>query len=256
MREESWYKWFFVAMLIHACILAAFSLSIKTSPRKLDIPYYSVNLVGDIGSGAAPAPPAAKTIPAPKTAEPKKEKPLPQPKEKERLVSTTKERSLTPAKKKDVPESTTKDDVRRLSERIKQMSSEASTEEKIRQMERHVQYLDVVAGSKGGAPGPKGGAPGDSALARYQAEVINRITDSWRPPPSAKGDLQTLVTITIRKDGRITDWQVDQRSGNRVYDETVARALRSVSDLPPIPPSLNMDSVQLSYDFHPPADAH
>ena len=67
MREESWYKWFFVAMLFHCLILVAFSVTIKRAPRRIEIPYYSVNLVGDIGSpetkAAAPAPPAAPRAP-------------------------------------------------------------------------------------------------------------------------------------------------------------------------------------------------
>ncbi|MGA2109734.1 MAG: TonB family protein [Syntrophorhabdales bacterium] len=257
MRDESWYKWFLVAMLIHALILGVFSLSIKRSPKKLDIPYYSVNLVGDIGNDAAPAPPKEKATPVPldpTKAEPKKAKPLPQPKEKERPISTTKELSLTPAKKKEVPESTTKDDVRRLNERIRQMSSNDSTANKIREMKQRIRYVDVAAGGKGDAPGPKGGSTqGDSAMAKYQAEVWEKISSAWRPPIFTKGDLQTLVWITIRKDGHITDWQIDERSGNRVYDETVARALKSVNDLPPIPPSLHADSVEIGFAFHPPA---
>jgi TonB family protein len=258
MREESWYKWFFVAMLVHALILVAFSTSIKRSPRRIDIPYYSVNLVGDIGGGpeteaAAPAPQAAKAVPAPpvrKAAEPSK------PKEKERVVSTSKERSLAPVKRKDVPESTTKDDVRRLAERIRQMSQNESTDEKIREMKERVQYMDVTARGKGGGAGPKGfGGTVDSPLLRYQAEVWERLGEAWHPPPSAKADLLTVVTITIRKNGRIADWQIEQRSGNRIYDEAVARLLRSVNDLPPIPPSLNADSVELGFNFHPPASA-
>jgi TonB family protein len=113
--------------------------------------------------------------------------------------------------------------------------------------------MDVVAGSKGGASGSKGGS--GSASDAYATEVWGKIREAWRPPPSAKSDLLTFVTIKIRKDGRITDWQIDQRSGSRIYDEAVTRTLRSVSDLPPIPPSLNTDSIELSFTFHPPAEA-
>jgi len=255
MREESWYKWFFVAMFLHALILVAFSFSIKTSPRRIDIPYYSVNLVGDIG-GAGSEPKPALSVPSPKAAEPAKAKPLPPPKEKERVVSTSKERSLAPVIKKNVPESTTKDDVRRLNERIRQMSQNESTDEKIREMKEHVQYMDVTAKGKGGGSGQKGtGGTADSPLARYQAEVYEKLFEAWRSPPSAKSDLQTDVTIKIRKDGRITNWQIDHGSGNRIYDEAVTRTLRSVNDLPPIPPSLGTDLVELGFTFHPPTDA-
>jgi outer membrane biosynthesis protein TonB len=251
MREESWYKWFFVAMLIHALILVTFSVSIKTSPRRIDIPYYSVNLVGDVGEGAS-EPKAAISAPPAKPAEPAKPKAVP-PKAKEQVVSTSKERTLKPVIKKDVPESPTKDDVRRLNERIRQMSQNESTEEKIRQMQQHVQYMDITAKGKRGGSGSKGGsASGGSAYDVYSSEVRERIMEAWSPPPSAKTDLLTVVTIKIRKEGgRIADWQIEQRSGNRIYDEAVSRTLRSVTDLPPIPSSLNTDVFEIGLNFMP-----
>jgi len=252
MREESWYKWFFVAMLIHGLILVAFSVSIKTSPRRIDIPYYSVNLVGDIGEAGSEPKPALSTPPppsVPKAAE--KPKPLPS------KVSTSKERTLKPVIKKDVPESTTKDDVRRLNERIRQMSQNESTEEKIREMKQRLQYMDITAKGKGGGSGSKGGsASGGSAYDAYASEVWERIREAWSPPPSAKTDLLTVVTIKIRKEGgRIADWQIEQRSGNRIYDEAVSRTLRSVTDLPPVPSALNMDVFELGLNFKPPENA-
>lgn len=255
MREESWSKWFFVAMLIHALILVAFSVSIKTSPRRIDIPYYSVNLVGDIGSTGS-EPKEALPVPPAKAPEPSKPKPLP-PKGKEQVVSTSKERSLAPVIRKDVPESTTKDDVRRLNERIRQMTQNEYTDEKIREMKERVQYMDVTARGKGGGAGLKGGsASGGSAYDVYASEVRERIMEAWSPPPSAKTDLVTVVTIKIRKEGgRIADWQIEQRSGNRIYDEAVSRALRSITDLPPVPSSLDMDPFEIGLNFKPPENA-
>jgi len=63
-----------------------------------------------------------------------------------------------------------------------------------------------------------------------------------------------VVSIRIRKDGKISDWTIEQRSGNRVYDESVARALRSVGALPPLPPSLNSDYLEIGFNFHPPGE--
>ncbi len=142
--------------------------------------------------------------------------------------------------------------MRRLNERIRQMSQEESTDEKIKEMKERVQYMDVVAGSKRGGSGAKGsGVPGGSAFDVYSTEVQARIYEAWRPPPSAKGDLLTIVTITIRKDGRISDWRIEQNSGSRLYDESVSRALRSVNDLPPLPPSVD-DPLSLTFRFFPP----
>ena len=254
MREENWYKWFFIAMLLHVLIIGAFSVPVKTRSRKIDISsYYSVNLVGDVGGETPKAEAPARPAP-PHKAEPKA-KPLPQPKEQERPTSTTRERSLAPVKK-EVPESLTKDDVRRLDKRIREMQETTSIDEKIREMRKRTQYIDVSRGAgKGrgpsGLPSSGGSVPLDPAEAAYQADVWEMIRSAWNSPLSAKKDLQTLVTITIRKDGRISDWQVDQGSGSRVYDESVTRTLRSIDKLPPIPASLNVDSIQMSFDFHP-----
>jgi TonB family protein len=263
MREDNWYKWLFIAMLLHVLIIGAFSVPIKTRGKKIDLSsYYSVNLVGDMGGEtpktAAPAPPAEVKKPSPpQKAEPKTAKP-PQPKEKERPTSTTKERSLAPIKK-EVPESMTKDDVRRLDKRIREMQETTSIDDKIREMRKRTQYMDVSRGAGRGQgpsalPSSGGSVPLDPAEAAYQADVWEMIRSAWHSPLSAKKDLQTLVTITIRKDGRITDWQIDQRSESRAYDESVTRTLRSIDKLPPIPASLNMDSIQMSFDFHPAGD--
>jgi TonB family protein len=66
-----------------------------------------------------------------------------------------------------------------------------------------------------------------------------------------KKDLETIVMIKIRKDGRIVDINIEKRSGNRVYDESVLRVLRAVEPLPPVPPSLNTDSLEIGLRFLP-----
>lgn len=68
---------------------------------------------------------------------------------------------------------------------------------------------------------------------------------------SFKKDLETVVTIKIRKDGRIVDINIEKRSGNRMYDESILRVLRSVDPLPPIPASLNMDTMEIGFRFLP-----
>lgn len=258
MREDNWYKWFFIAMLLHVLIIGAFSVPYKHSGRKIDLSSsYSVNLVGDVG-GEAPkaAPEAPREVarpvpPPPPKVQPKKAKNLPPP-----PVAAPKTRTLAPVKKP-MPESTAKEDVRRLDKRIREMreTDTTSIDEKIREMRKKVQYMDVSTGAGKGQAGlglsSGGSVPLDPALARYYAEVQEAIQAAWHNPLSAKKDLVTLVTVTIRKDGRITDWQVDQRSGNRTYDEAVSRALRSVDKVPPIPPSLNTDSIQLGFRFRP-----
>ena len=272
MREESWSKMFVVALLLHVVLLAAFSITFKRAPRKIDLSSYSVNLVGDIGpapsggskAAAPPAPaPVKKAVPvAPepvKKAPPKeavKAKPVLQPKENERSITPTKtkpaeEQKPAPPKKENRSlETASRDEV-------------SSLDDKIRQMRTRTQYMDVGGGSKtasvtgasgdSGMTGSGGGGsrPLDPALQKYISDVWERIQQVWRSPGLAKKSLETDVTVRIRKDGRITDFQIDRRSGDRIFDEAVARTLRSVGDLPAIPASLNLPDIEIGFTFHP-----
>ncbi len=169
---------------------------------------------------AKPSPLQTQKQTGPKKPPISKEKPI----ERERLVSTTNQRSLAP-KKQGAPLETTRDEVRSL-------------DQKIREMRSRTQYMDVsgakepVAMGKGPSlPGVSAGGAGalDPVLQKYYADVWERIQESWHSPSlSVSKNLLAVVSIKIRKDGRITDWTIEQRSGNRAYDESIARALRSI----------------------------
>jgi TonB family protein len=93
----------------------------------------------------------------------------------------------------------------------------------------------------------------DPILQKYYADVWEIIQESWHSPSlSVSKGLLAVVSIKIRKDGRIADFTIEQRSGNRAYDESIARALRSIDTLPPLPPSLNTDFLEVGFNFHPP----
>jgi TonB family protein len=88
-------------------------------------------------------------------------------------------------------------------------------------------------------------------LQKYLLDVYEKIKNAWNVPGTAKRELETIVTIKVRKDGRITDINIEKRSGNRVYDESVLRVLRAVEPLPTIPQSLNADSLEIGFRFVP-----
>jgi len=83
--------------------------------------------------------------------------------------------------------------------------------------------------------------------------VWERIKNAWNLPGtgSYKKSLETVVTIKIRKDGRIVDINMEKRSGNRAYDESILRVLRAVDPLPPIPASLDTDALEIGFRFLP-----
>jgi TonB family protein len=247
MREENWYKMLIASAVLHVFIIGAFSIPLKKSFRKPDLSYYSVNLVGDIGARAPQA--AAPAVPVKAPPEPVKKPEPKKPIVKEKVVTAAKERSIAPVKKKEAPQALTKDEVRTLDQRIRELRS-------------RTQYMDV-SGKTEGAPAKAPGIPGtgtasghfDPVLQKYYADVWEKIQESWHSPNlSISKGLLTVVSIKIRKDGRITDWTIEQRSGNRAYDESISRALRSIDALPPIPASLHTDLIEIGFNFHPPGE--
>lgn len=270
MKEESWYKFLVISTILHVFVMAAFSISVKKPYKKFDLSSsYSVGLVGDIGGGGGGK---GVGLPQPKpVAEPKAapEKLAPAPKEKKQLA----------AKHKPVPMKSEQDAVSLSKKKTPPAKASPSKEElsqlesRLRDMKKKTEYLDISQGRSspgherwgggsgtggsggGGLPGSGegGGRPLDPASQQYMLGVWEKIKNAWGLPGMSKysKNLETVVTIKIRKDGRIVDINIEKRSGNRVYDESILRVLRSVDPLPPIPSSLNTDSLEIGFRFLP-----
>jgi colicin import membrane protein len=250
MREENWHKMLMVSAALHLIVLAALSFPVKKAFRKFDPSksYYSVNLVGDIGPGLGSAvEEKGKTIPA---KQPEAVKPQKEIQKKTRPTPTREKdaRSLAPKKtEKEKPQNNTKDDLK-------------SVEERIRELKQRTGASNVASSGRGTPgqseiPGP-GGAGGrliDPALARYLIGVREKIETSWHIPfiSSQNRNLEVNATIKIRKDGRIVDINIDKRSGNRVYDESVVRVLRMIDPLPPLPASVTEDPLEVELTLRP-----
>lgn len=259
MSEETWYKMLAASLALHIIVLGAFSIPIKSSSKKIDLSSaYSVNLVGSAGnlggSGGPPSRAVAESKPKPKPEKPApavKEKKVPPPKKSQPIQ---KEDDAVSISKKKVPpkNKASKEEVDRLEERIKNIRKKTD-------------YIDVAKAGSGGpgrgpgsgaglpmAGGGGSGAPLDPALQKYLLDVWEKIKNAWNIPGMAsQKKLETIIMIKVRKDGRIVDINIEKRSGNRVYDESVLRVLRAVEPLPPIPPSLNTDSLEIGFRFLP-----
>jgi len=252
MSEEAWYKMLAVSVVLHIIVIAAFSIPIKFSSKKIDLSgSYSVNLVGgagNLGTGGGGPKAEVRAKPEPKS---KPDKPAPAIKEKKapkKPQPIPKEDAVSLSKKKTLKAKATQEEVDSLQERI-------------RNIRKKTDYIDIAkAGSGGpgkgsgggGLPGGGGGAPLDPAMQKYLLDIWEKIKSAWNVPGMAqKKDLETIVMVKIRKDGRIVDINIEKRSGNRVYDESVLRVLRAVEPLPPIPSSLNTDSLEIGFRFLP-----
>jgi outer membrane biosynthesis protein TonB len=256
MSEETWYKMLAVSFAFHILVVGAFSITFKSKPKRFDLSSsYSVNLVGNVGGTGGgqkeAALPEAKKIPGKPVPAVKESKPVPA---KNKPIPIKKEDLVSLSKKK-VPEKTgtTDEELNRL-------------QEKIRNIKRKTEYLDVAKSARsgsatsGGLMGTGGGLPGsggegggivDPLMQKYHMDVLDKIKTVWRVPASAKKNLAAQLAIKIRRDGIVVDIIPETMSGNRLYDESIMRAIRAAEPLPRIPNSIREDVLELGFNFLP-----
>jgi colicin import membrane protein len=253
MSEATWYKMLAVSFALHILVVTSFSIPFKSTKRRIDLSSsYSVNLVGGVGDAgggprmaAEPKTIPGKPVPAVKEAKPVPAKNKPIPIKKEDLVSLS---------KKMVPEKT------------------GTTEEEREQLQKKIQnlrgkteYLDVAKSARSGAAtsggflgggglsgtGEGGGGVVDPLMQKYHMDVMEKIKEVWRMPAASKKDWETIMVIKIRRDGVVVDISPEKTSGNRLYDESIRRAIKAAEPLPRIPASIREDSLELGFRFRP-----
>lgn len=250
MSEETWYKMLIVSFALHILVIGAFSITFKSKTRRFDLSSsYSVNLVGGTGGGGGSIQKEtpkleAKKIPEKSTPVLKETKPVPArnkpiPIKKEDLVSLSKKK--VPEKKE-----TTEEEF-------------AQVQKKIQNIKKKTEYLDVAKGTHGGGAGSGGflgsgeggGGIVDPIMQKYHMDVLDKIKEVWRMPSAVKKDLETITVIKIRKDGTVVDITIEKASGNRLYDESIRRAIMAAEPLPRIPATIREDAVELGFRFRP-----
>ncbi len=103
-----------------------------------------------------------------------------------------------------------------------------------------------TAGNEGG------GTPSGPAAQQYYALVWQKIHDAWLVPPSMAASsygYETVINITLHRDGTITDMSVEKSSGNIYFDQTAIRAIKRSSPLAPFPPSWLQQSIEIGIKF-------
>jgi len=65
-------------------------------------------------------------------------------------------------------------------------------------------------------------------------------------------DLAATIVIRVAQNGTITDQFFENKSGDRLFDQFVLKALQDASPLPPIPPVLQEDgTMEIGLHFKP-----
>jgi len=79
---------------------------------------------------------------------------------------------------------------------------------------------------KGGRAVGMPGAKGNEAGSDYSSYIRSRLMDAFKEVMASQTrSPEVMVRITIGSDGRITDFRVEKKSGDPLFDDAVARAV-------------------------------
>ena len=105
-------------------------------------------------------------------------------------------------------------------------------------------------GSGAGADNGVGGLVRGMEFVAYHNRMLGQIKESWTWL-SKPGALEVTVGFGVRVDGEIVGVELLKRSGDASFDESVVRAVRRASPLPPPPRSHAREFAQVEVTFRP-----
>ena len=83
----------------------------------------------------------------------------------------------------------------------------------------------------------------------YLAQMVQKVRQNWNPNQGAVG--QPVVKFTIRRDGMLTNVELEKSSGQDLLDLAARRAVHNTFQLAPLPREFTESSltVHLTFDF-------
>lgn len=109
-------------------------------------------------------------------------------------------------------------------------------------------------GSGAGIGNGVGGLVRGMEFVAYHNRMLGLIKESWTWPRtwlSRPGALEVTVGFGVRVDGEVVGVELLKRSGDASFDESVVRAVRRASPLPPPPRSHAREFAQVEVTFRP-----
>lgn len=279
MQFNEWKFPLNLAVGIHlAVFMAAIYLPgfLKAKPKFADI--YTVSIINIAEPTAAPeaqTPPATQPIPeADKPQAPPKAKeiapiaesppsPAPAP-QKSVSLKPLKRKIIKPTddKEKDLRNEVDRRNRQKLASAIKEQEILAEKARMAREaLEAERKLLDTKptppqttqSSSTSGSRQPVAGSSSNLIESQYQAAIVNRLQQFWYLPEHMRKDvnLTAIVVVTIANDGNIANMFFEDKSGNHVYDQFVRKTIEMANPLPPIPPAMKKQRIELGLVFRP-----
>lgn len=220
-----------------------------------------------------PAPPKVKKVAPIAEPVPEKVEPTPAPAAPPKAISLKPLKQKVVKEVKEVEQPVKKDDqvqkkVQKLAEAIRE---EAILNERARLAQEALeQERKVLAQSAKGrvttTPSPTqpsgptetsgpavSGSSNNLLESQYQAAIASRLQQFWSLPEYLQKDpnLTAIVAITIKIDGDIANVVFESKSGDRIFDQFVSKAIEEANPLPPIPPALKKQRYEIGFRFKP-----
>lgn len=265
--SERLWRWVSVSGALHfVFIVALFLMPHIPSPRVPSYPVYTVDLVGgerlggaNLGSTVGPPPQAkkvaekAKSEPQPQVKLAKKEKARPAEKsarmqETVALKKSKKETKKEAEAEKGLPGEVREKLIQSALERVRERAESGQKKQKGEGITSGPAEGEGAASI--GAGGRGGGIVKGVEFIIYYNQMRRVIRERWTWV-GKRSDLEVKVGFSIRENGEIVGLKILQSSRDPSYDDSVVRAVRRASPLPPPPESYRKDFMDVELTFRP-----
>lgn len=236
--DVKWSPVIILSVVFHLAIFSSilFIPDTYSARRSFDGMVYEVNLVEMPGGGAKTvggAPPKPEAVAKPEAPAKRIEEP---PKREEKPVVIAKKTLEKEAPAVEKPKESPADLLNKALSKIeKKVKTEEHLDKALANLENKTGSRERGTGQPGGAGG--GGPPGGTGNRIYEMQVYSLIRSNWYYPPdlsSAKNPEATVV-IMVKSDGTILKSQLEKRSSDVLFDESVMKAIERSNPLPPFP---------------------
>ncbi len=141
----------------------------------------------------------------------------------------------------------------RLREIEKRLSTRKKIKEEIEEIRNDIYRGELKVVNRGGTPVAADPRIVDVKFKAYYRSIRERISSEWALPVELIGkkqDYTTIIGIKIDRDGNILHTEIEESSGNIVFDRSVLKAIEKSNPLPPLPEEFTDKVLDIGFRFH------
>jgi colicin import membrane protein len=134
----------------------------------------------------------------------------------------------------------------------KKAEAEKRNAEQARERERQRQLAEQLEAEERKRKQQQADAAASKAVAEYTALIKQKVSRSWLKPAGNIKGLKCIVRVRVIPGGDVVSAEVTRSSGNRVFDDSVEKAVFKASPLPmPRDPDVAARMREIDFEFVP-----